>query len=138
MNWYEKNKISDLPIWDSVNGIGAVPHNQEIDYRGFVKMMTPSEFRALVPSGSWSNSGESMATDAKNKGIAFGPPFLLVRWNESKKVWKVIDHEGRSRSDASEILAPGKPMPVHILPLDGLRARDITEEMKSAPFIKQK
>ena len=125
------SKIASMIPWDVVNGIGAVPWNQEVEYRGFVKQMTPVEFRALVPSGSWGNKGEEFA-DLIRQGKSFAPPFLEVEWEGDH--WQVIDHEGRSRSDASRKLeGPNFPMPVHIFPR-GLRARDLTDEMRNAPF----
>ena len=62
---------------------------------------------------------------------------MIVDWINNLKAWKVVDHEGRSRSDAAEILAPNKPMPVHIFPTKGMRARDLKPKMINARFIAQ-
>jgi hypothetical protein len=136
LNWYRKSQNESIPTWDPVNGIGAVPDNQEIGYKGFVKEMTPDEFRRLVPYGT-SNNSKKFLIDAAKNGKPFGPPFLIVLWDEKQKAWDVIDHEGRSRSDVAKMFSPDKKMPVHILPMRGLRARDLTPDMINAPFIPQ-
>lgn len=127
-------RIAQNTIFDPQNGIGAVPFNASVEYRGFVKPMTPAEFRELVPQGYSDQESSLHLIDALKDGKQFGNPFLIVKWKNGK--WKVTDHEGRSRSDAVAAVYGQIDMPVHIFPI-GLRARDLTEDMTSAEFIPQ-
>lgn len=122
--------------WDPRDGIGSVPMNQEVAYRGFVKGMYPEQFRRLVPAGVSGRDTKEFIKKALVEGKALGQPFLTVAWKEDEKAWQVLDHEGRSRSDAIHEVFPNDRMPVHIFP-QGLRARDLTKEMLTAPFLKQ-
>jgi hypothetical protein len=129
----ESDETSSKVKWD-VKGIGGVPNQQEINYRGFIVNMTAEEFRKLVPPG---NSGPNTITFVKDKiskGEPIAPPFLNVKWIPEKKYWQVLNHEGRSRSDA---ISRNVSIPVYIFPSQ-MRARDLTDEMKKAPFVKQK
>lgn len=121
--------------WDA-NGHGGTPNQVDIDYFGFTKQMTPKEFRSLVPEGNWNTDTIGFVKDAVAKGEAIAPPFLLTKWDEDNKRWLVLDHEGRSRSDASQEMFPDQQIPIHIIPR-GLRARHMTDEMKAAPFVAQ-
>ena len=123
-------------IFDPKDGIGSVPWNQEVNYRGFVKKMTPDEFRSLVPKGNWDITSIERIKDAIKNGKGIGNPFLEVQWLDDIKKWQVIDHEGRSRVDAMKEIGFNN-IPVHIFPIR-LRARDLTDEMKNAEFIPQK
>jgi hypothetical protein len=122
--------------WD-VNGIGSVPNQVDIDYFGFVVPMLPSEFRKLVPVGVSSEETKDFIKDKIQVGEAIAPPFIGAEWNEDKKVWVVYpeEHEGRSRTDAAQEVAPNEIIPVSIFPKKGMRARGITEEMRNAPFV---
>ena len=131
-----EQEFYDAPYWD-VDGIGEVPDQKRIDYLGFVKRMSPKEFRRLVPPGSMSDSGREFAKKVNNEGAKLAPPFLEVNWNNKDKSWEVWNHEGRSRSDAAYILDDIRPIPVHIFPVKGIRNRDLTEEMLEAPFVPQ-
>ncbi len=122
--------------WDAVSGIGAVPNNRDVDYFGFVKQMTPSEFLSLVPPDSSNPETIPFIEQALDEGKGIGQPFLVVEWNKDKNIWQVIDHEGRSRTKAIRNKYGEVLIPVHIFPI-GLRARNISEEMRLAPFIKQ-
>jgi len=122
--------------FDRKDGIGAVPFQQNINYYGFTKMMTPKYFRSLVPKGVSGKDTFDRLSSIKGE-VVLAPPFLQARWNDENKVWQVIDHEGRSRTDFC--IANGVDLiPVDIFPRDGMRSRDITDEMKEAPFIPQK
>jgi hypothetical protein len=129
-----KRLIEDCDVnWDR-RGIGGVPKQIDIDYFGFTREMTATEFQRLVPPGT-SNPGTKDALQPKAEaGEAIAPPFLIVDWDEENKMWNVIDHEGRSRS---RLVCGHDTIPVDILPR-GMRARDITPEMAKAGFIPQR
>lgn len=115
-------------------GIGGVPKQIDLDYFGFTKEMTASEFQRLVPPGV---SRLSTATDLRPKaeaGEAIAPPFLIVDWDAENKMWIVLNHEGRSRS---RLVCGHDKLPVDIFPRH-IRARDLTPEMIAAPFIPQR
>jgi hypothetical protein len=131
-----KQFLESADIFDARNGIGAVPNNQEIDYKGFVKEMSPDEFRRLVPYGVSGDETKDYVIDALKEGKKLGQPFLLVEWSEDNKVWFVKDHEGRSRMDAIAEVYGQISVPVHIFPRS-MRARDITDEHRNAIFIPQ-
>lgn len=124
--------------YDAKDGIGAVPWNQEIEYRGFVKHMTPQQYLdyalPLVPTKETAGRVAKMVQSIK-EGAGVGQPFLETNWDDKNKVWRVTGHEGRHRALAIDAINQAEQMPVHIFPTDGLRARDITDEMKAAPFV---
>ena len=63
---------------------------------------------------------------------------MNAEWIEAKKAWRVIGHEGRSRTDAMVQSGFDGEIPLDIFPArSNLRGRDITDEMKNAPFIPQ-
>ena len=120
--------------FDQRNGIGAVPWNQDVGYRGFIKYMTPDEFLSLVPQYSDKTWGISDYISAiKKNGIA--SPFLQVELEGD--MWKVRGHEGRHRMTALKTINPHIQVPVHILP-DNMRARNITSDMENYDFIPEK
>ena len=125
-----------LDIFDAKNGIGQVPSNQDIDYMGFVKYMTPDEFRNLVPPGVSGEETKEYVVNALREGKKLGQPFLQVKWEDDNGVWLVKDHEGRSRVDAIAEVYGQEKIPVHIFPY-GMRARDITDEHRNAQFVPQ-
>lgn len=120
--------------WD-LRGIGSVPNQVDLSYFGFEKPMTYSEFRSLVPAGNWNEDTIEYVKQAVLSGTPVAPPFLSVEWTGS--AWQVIDHEGRSRSDAAHFMDPDSMIPVSILPR-GFRARHLTPEMLGAKFLPQK
>jgi hypothetical protein len=123
-------------VWDRSKGIGNVPNQQELDYFGFERNMKPSEFRQYVPKGVWNKDTKSFLASETSKGKTVAPPFLKVEWDKENKAWRVSNHEGRSRADYSAELNADADIPVSMLPV-GMRARDITPEMRSAPIIGQ-
>lgn len=145
MNSWERERMRDLAEGKTVSdvfdkkGIGSTPNQIDIEYFGFVKEMTPKEFRSLVPSGvSEPETREKIIIPAIKQGKKISPPFLIVRWDEKHKIWKTLDHEGRSRTDAIiQMFGEDVEMPVHIIPM-GIRAKNITDAMKNADIIPQK
>jgi len=130
----------DLPplSFDPEEGAGAVPYNKNIDYMGMVRHMPVSEFLDMAyPLHSPDQESLDFLKDHLRKGRSFGQPFLNADWNEDQKQWDVKGHEGRHRSKAiSELYGPHTQIPVHVFPY-GMRARDITDEMRNAPFVSE-
>jgi hypothetical protein len=118
--------------FDSVNGIGAMPINANINYMGFMVWMTPNQFLALNPvnpeEGKW-------IEDQIRQGAPIGPMYLSVRvkgeipsdydlflYEEGKVVptWsplsiEVHQHEGRTRAKVLQRLGLGEvSFPVNI------------------------
>ena len=124
-------------VWDKKSGIGNTPNQQDIDYFGFERNMNRSEFRKYVPEGVWDADTRQYLIDEIGKGRTVAPPFLKAIWDKDKKAWIVDDHEGRSRADLYDEDHPDVDIPISIIPI-GLRARDITDEMRNAPIIGQK
>lgn len=122
--------------YDPKDGIGATPDNQEINYKGYVREITPDQF---LKSAQAIESYPSLEVIKKKilNGEAVGNPTLYVKWNGGKGVWKTVMHEGRNRSAAIKSINPDEKMPVHIIPRGGMRAKDITPEMKNAPIISE-
>ena len=127
---------SDLTInWDRRDGVGAVPDQSNINYLGFERLMLPMEFRALVPSGVWNRDTTQFIIDKIKKGEPIAPPFLIVEWDVDSNTWTVMNHEGRSRVDAAISLGINTPIAISMLPRlprGELRARNITDEMRTA------
>ena len=122
--------------FDPKDGIGAVPYNQEVDYRGFVKSLTPEQFLNNTAELKGETSASGIEKAIRN-GEAIGNPFLDVQWDGQERVWRVVGHEGRNRAVAINRIDPSTQIPVHFFP-KGLRARDITDEMRVAPIIPEK
>jgi hypothetical protein len=130
-----KESVDTNTIFDA-DGHGGTPNQVDIDYFGFVLPMKISKFRKLVPSGAWNPKTKDFILKAIDNGEKIAPPFLVVKWDDNNKVWNVLDHEGRSRSDAVAQKYGDIEIPIHILP-NGMRARNITTEMRNAPFTPQ-
>ena len=121
--------------YDSVNGIGAVGNNANIDYLGIKVLMKPSKFLrlALPLEASEKRSLEFLKTSLKD-GKPIGPPFLEIdlkddeNGNPTPVGAKVKGHEGRNRAYAIFELYGDEPILVHLFFL-GLRARHITPEI---------
>jgi hypothetical protein len=132
---YESKKPEKVGnyIIDNVDGAGAVPYNQEVNYRGFVKYMKPKDFLDVNPSKTIDTTKE--ISNSYQKRI--GAPYLNVDWDEAAKVWKIIGHEGRNRASLLFREQPDLDVPIHIFPRNH-RARDLTPEMLDAPFVADK
>jgi hypothetical protein len=99
-------KISDLKEVkiDNVDGWGAVPWNQNVEYMGLRVLMKPTKFLLLaetLPSDAYPD----IVNHIKNDG-AIGAPFLCIRYpyewesNDFKKNAFIASHEGRNRMKA--------------------------------------
>ena len=134
---YKKANLFQPIYWDSKDGHGAVPNNQNVDYLGFVKEMNVSDFLILSPPGFSNFETVRFIEDAIENGEPIAPPFFIADWDKENNRWLIIDHEGRSRAQAIlNQYGNGIKIPVHIFP-QYMRSRNITEEMKEAPFLSQ-
>jgi len=119
---------------DNVRGIGAVPDNQEVDYKGMKVLMRPSTFLKLA--APLDKEPEDKIINHIRQGGAIGAPFLLINipqeWEEGNfdQPLKIIGHEGRNRMKAIMKLEGNDLIEVHLLLSNGMRARHLTPEIK--------
>ena len=123
--------------WDP-KGKGGTPNHQEIDYFGFTRKMKPAEFlskaRKLVPAGTKQESLDFFRLAQKKGDPTVANPQLYVEWDPVGKRWIAKNHEGRHRSTVANEMEPDTLIDIHMMPWGGLKARDITEEMRNAPI----
>jgi len=113
------------------DGLGSVPHNQEVWYMGFVATMKPSMFLkiALDDEGSQVPTSKELAKLVQD-GYAVGIPFLEIEFDpDGNDLPKIKGHEGRGRMRMVQDLNGDEPIPVHFFLRGGLRARNVTREM---------
>ena len=126
-------KIEDLTTEvkiNNVDGIGAVPMNQEIDYFGMAVMMKPSKFLQLAAPLSREPTDEFVDA-VVNSPRGIGAPFLIIEYRGSNKLPKVVGHEGRNRMKAVLKAEGDTPIEVHLKFRGQIsRARDLTSEIK--------
>lgn len=147
-------KKTSSDIWDETNGLGAFPdwypENQSY-FNIFKVQMTPDEFLShateLYPPSNIPSP--TLLTDNNAKyirgkleaGSKFAPPYLSVKWDGDRKVWDVMEHEGRHRSAyIKDRFGADTKMPVLIRPYDesGYPIKGegkITDEMRKAPIV---
>jgi hypothetical protein len=115
---------------DNVNGRGAVPINQEVDYFGMRTKMRPSMFLKLAaPLASGPNDE---MVDYIRQGGAIGAPFLIVDVPEdlNQDIPHVVGHEGRNRMKAVMKAEGDDPIEVHLFFRGAVnRARHLTKEI---------
>lgn len=127
------DKVNEYKV-DNVKGLGAVPHNQDVDYFGLRVKMRPSTFLKLAyPIGDGTSVDYIM--QHLDDGGALGAPFLNISiprgWREgdlSDKA-KVKGHEGRNRMLAVLKSEGDKPVEVHLFFTSEFRARHLTKDM---------
>jgi hypothetical protein len=99
---------------DNRDGWGAVPWNQEVDYRGLRVKMKPSVFINLAAS----RNGEPpvpKVVDYVKGGGAIGAPFLQIFVDEDdSQIPEVRGHEGRSRMAAILEVQGDVPVETHL------------------------
>ena len=131
--------LTELKI-DNKQGLGAVPHNADVDYFGLRTVMRPSTFLKLSLPLDKNDAEEQktvqhLAKQINNQG--FGAPFLTIAVPEDWESGdfsleaKVRDHDGRHRMLAIQQEEGDNPVETHIF-IPHFRRRDITE-----PIIKQ-
>ena len=105
--------VEDVEI-DNKNGWGAVPNNQEIDYRGLRVKMKPSVFINLAASRNGEPPVPKVVQHIKNGG-AIGAPFLSIFVDDDdSQIPEVRGHEGRSRMAAILEVHGDVPVEVHL------------------------
>lgn len=138
-NFESKYRVGNI-YFDNVHGMGSVPDNQNVDYKGFVSFLTPKEFLSLAANHN--GQREESAADLKqamSEGYPVGAPFLDITLSDigDGGYATVMGHEGRARMLALLSFAREGQMglhessrfPVHFFLRDGLRSRHITDEM---------
>ena len=114
---------------DNKNGWGAVPYNQEVDYRGLRVKMKPSVFINLAASRNGEPPVPKVVQYVKDGG-AIGAPFLTINVDEDdSQIPEVVGHEGRSRMAAILEVHGDVPVETHLFFQGKVsRARHITPE----------
>ena len=121
---------------DNVDGWGAVPFNQEIDYRGLRTMMRPSVFLTLAANLSDPQSADDIQKHLQSGG-AIGAPLLTVsipdEWSEGdfSTPAQIVSHDGRNRMLALMKINGDEPVEVHLFP-QRLRRRHLTDDIIKA------
>lgn len=117
---------------DNREGLGAVPHNADVDYFGLRVMMKPSTFLKLALPLDAPTSVDHIVKHLEQGG-ALGSPFLQIdipeEWekNDFDKAAKVSGHEGRNRMLAIQKVEGDEPVEVHLFPRY-YRNRHITDQ----------
>jgi hypothetical protein len=99
-------KISDLKEVkiDNVDGSGAVPWNQNVEYMGLRVLMKPTNF--LLLAGALPFEPYPDIVDHIRNGGAIGAPYLSIRYphewasGDFKKIAFIQSHDGRNRMKA--------------------------------------
>ncbi len=128
--------------FDPEGGIGAIPDNQDVDYKGFTVFMSPGQFLSLnPPTPTWKGKDpdedyryiRKMADEIEH-GVTIGNPVLYVEYDKVSNSFLVVEHEGRHRMKALGILGY-KSIPVHVFPR-GMRARHFKpEQLLDSAFV---
>ena len=132
---YEGQQTVGKVVFDSKDGMGAVPNSKNVAYKGFVVWMKPQDFLGLNPVRSSESAADTVkaVTEAIEEGKPIGPPFLnvkLVKDGDDAGSFQVVQHEGRGRMAAINSIQPDVPVPVHVFGSGAIdRGRDITPEM---------
>jgi hypothetical protein len=120
-NTERKSQVGKV-IFDQENGVGQVPLNQSVNYRGFTAMMRPSKFLELAADlEAPKNSSVEYIRKAIDQGKGIGSPFLNVDFETGK----VDSHDGRHRMLAILEKNGDVPVPVHIFGKGEQRARSL-------------
>ena len=80
--------------YDQIDGIGAVPDNRNVVYKGFACIMQASKFLAVVPPRQEEFVYPDFIKDMLEQGT--GSPYLDLSF-EDEPVPRVMQHEGRGR-----------------------------------------
>lgn len=119
-------------IIDNIQGWGAVPDNQEVDYKGLRVQMKPSTFIQLAaPLGK---DADQKIVDYIKQGGKIGSPFLIIEvpadWEEGifRSHAQIVSHEGRNRMQAILQSQGDKSIETHLFFTQGLRNRHLTPE----------
>src|ERR1035437_7547986 len=82
--------------YDQKDGLGSVPDNQNVDYKGFKAWMVPDMFLKLARRIYIDPQDTSylFLKNAIKRGKPIGSPFLNVNWDESNSQRRYPLHEG--------------------------------------------
>jgi regulator of replication initiation timing len=122
-NTQKQSKVGNV-IFDQENGVGQVPLNQNVKYRGFTAMMRPSKFLELAADiDKPKQSSLNFIRDSIDEGRGVGSPFLSLDF----KTGKIKGHDGRHRMMVIQEKNGDEPVPVHIFGEGEGRARSLNE-----------
>lgn len=128
--------LAELKI-NNRQGLGAVPHNADVNYFGLQVVMRPSMFLKLSLPLDKNSPDEQETIQHLRKHIndpGFGAPYLTVvvpeAWesDDFSLEAKVRDHDGRHRMYAILDEQGDQPVETHIF-LPHFRRRDITDNI---------
>ena len=128
--------ITELTI-NNRQGLGAVPHNADVNYFGLQVVMRPSTFLKLSLPLDKNSPEERETINHLRKHIndpGFGAPYLTVvvpeAWesDDFSLEAKVRDHDGRHRMYAILDEQGDQPVETHVF-LPHFRRRDITDNI---------
>jgi antitoxin component YwqK of YwqJK toxin-antitoxin module len=138
-NFESRYRVGNV-YFDNEHGMGAVPDNRNVEYKGFVSYLTPKEFLKLAANHN--GQREESAQDFKkviSEGYPIGAPFIDITLSDIGEggYATVMGHEGRARmlallsfaNEGQMGLHASSRFPVHFFLRDGLRARHISDEM---------
>ena len=113
--------------FDNANSesLGQVPDNANVNYKGFTAMMKPSKFLEMVPPIE-EKKDDRFTDRAIQQGKSVASPFLQVDF--SGQTPRVTGHDGRHRMRAIQAVNGDQPVPVHVFPTGGMRARHVTPQ----------
>lgn len=115
---------------DNERGLGAVPDNSSIDYRGFVALITPKKFLKLAIPDDKHSPDELADIEKKMKeGAAIGSPIFHCNLDEKTLELTIKSHEGRGRMNAvSRMNGFDSWFPVQFYVYGPWRAKNIPHE----------
>ena len=138
-NFEARYRVGNV-YFDNDHGMGAVPDNRNVEYKGFVSFLSPKEFLTLAANHN--GQREESAADFKKviaEGYPIGAPFIDITLSDIGEggYATVMGHEGRARmlallsfmNEGEMGLHASSKFPVHFFLRDGLRARHISDEM---------
>lgn len=114
-------------------GIGSVPDNANVDYKGLRVMLSPSKFLMLAEPLPPADNTE--LEDLIKQGQAIGSPFFIIsipdEWidGDLSKSARIVGHEGRHRMSALYQAEGDAPIETHIFFTAGIRNRDLTQDI---------
>jgi len=124
-NFGQQRNIEESVAFDNSNGIGAVPLNTNVDYRGLRVFINPRTYLALAKPMSDDNSDKTTIAwlvQQLQQGRAFGSPFfdisIPIEWedNDFSSPAKIVGHDGRHRMAAILEVYGNDPVEVHLFP----------------------
>ena len=113
-------------VWHPA-GIGTVPAQRGEEYYGRYITMTPAEYLEKVPPVPYGQETDWWMENQIRTGAKLANPFLEVTWKNN--FWEATGHEGRNRMIAFQRLYGDRPVRVMLMFNEGLRARDVDDEM---------